>query len=1153
MNRVSRRFWRVAFATLGSGAVLPVVMAQTPVTNKGQTSRTGKTSFVLPNALDVITDGLRLVPPGGSIGYITGGATAPDGRLIVTRGTDNSALVWEAATGRLVRRLSAYNRVTLIHLLPDGNRVLIGDADSNLVLWNITTGKQIYAATPRPAEFEGRSELHAMAVRADGKVAAVSWRRDTQGVTYTSLHLFSTETGKITLLRDYFVPGAMCFAPDGNLLVEDEYSLRNGAAADLLVLDSLTGKTLRTIKEAGSPAGFSADKKRVYTSYSYRAAEEKMRSKVLAFEWETGVKVKEVADLERGLIQLSPDGTRFASFWDGVQEFSTETGARLNSISVGAEELRGTTYTYKNELLVGVGTGEGRVVRYKSGTRNGVLGGGAESVPVSALSADGHVAYLVAKEGGGSRILRWDVLRNLPAGPPLAASDTLQSEPMLSPRNEFVAARGSNSATLLWNIKTGVLVGSFPGFDASSVIRKPAFSPDEKVLALPSDVRQSEEFFEYSTTTGQKLRAFSHPKLMDGYTSIVETLLYLPDGKRVLAGDVQGRIWVYDRAGARPLGHGVIHDRSALEGVVSRTTSATSHGPAYSLVPVPGDANRIVFAAFKGYSGEYDIAANRVTRVFTAFGASDATGIACSPDGTTVAIGNADGSIRLFDRATGKQTGQLTGHSGGVFDLVFSLNGTRLTSRGADGTIRFFNVPQRQEILTTLVFAPYNEAKQAYVTPDWITYNRTGFFEGSEGATRRIHFADGAKTFGADQFYERFYRAGLLASALNDTGNAPLPLPSGPNASNAIHTGAPPLVKIVSPQQGQTAKAGTVEVMIEVAEQAKGGVKAIRLYHNGRLVGGPSSVRGITVEAVVGSAITKKFTVALESGANELKAVAYSNTDLESVPAVVNVNFARAAIAKPVLHIFTVGINTYKDATMNLAYARPDAEAIADLFDGAKGGKGAGNLFANVRVMRLMDTEATGAAILASVTALSNTAKPEDVVFIYLAGHGETAGNTWYFLPSEMRQMALTERVKEFGIPWSRIETAIAKIPARKIVLVLDACKSGAIVDGVRGGMGEQQALAIMARAQGIHILTASNSQQYAGEVKALGHGILTYALLEGLNGKAGQTGDAAIMVRDVLTYVENRVPELSLKYRGEEQFPTPLARGQNFPVAAKP
>ena len=315
----------------------------------------------------------------------------------------------------------------------------------------------------------------------------------------------------------------------------------------------------------------------------------------------------------------------------------------------------------------------------------------------------------------------------------------------------------------------------------------------------------------------------------------------------------------------------------------------------------------------------------------------------------------------------------------------------------------------------------------------------------------------------------------------------------------------------------------------------------------------PSALRGIGIEAVSGRATTKKFTVVLENGANEFRAVAYSNTDMESVPAVATVNFARNAVAKPVLHVLSVGVNLYKDPAMNLAYARPDAEALADFFDAAKSNTGSGSgLFARVQMARLMDGEATGAAILKSLNGLAATAQSGDVVLIYLAGHGETADNAWYFLPSEMRQMALTERVKEFGIPWSRIEAAVGKIPARKIVLVVDACKSGAIVNGVRGGVGEQQALAIMARAQGIHILTASNGQQYAGEVKALGHGILTYALLEGLSGKAGQSGDATVMVSELMAYVDRRVPELSLKYRGEEQFPTPLARGQNFPVAAR-
>ena len=73
--------------------------------------------------------------------------------------------------------------------------------------------------------------------------------------------------------------------------------------------------------------------------------------------------------------------------------------------------------------------------------------------------------------------------------------------------------------------------------------------------------------------------------------------------------------------------------------------------------------------------------------------------------------------------------------------------------------------------------------------------------------------------------------------------------------------------------------------------------------------------------------------------------------------------------------------------------------------------------------------------------------------------------------------------------------------------MLVDACKSGAVIIAFRG-FEDRKALSQLSRSTGVHIVAASTKDQFAAEVKELGHGVFTYILLEGLKGKATVKGE---------------------------------------------
>jgi uncharacterized caspase-like protein len=248
--------------------------------------------------------------------------------------------------------------------------------------------------------------------------------------------------------------------------------------------------------------------------------------------------------------------------------------------------------------------------------------------------------------------------------------------------------------------------------------------------------------------------------------------------------------------------------------------------------------------------------------------------------------------------------------------------------------------------------------------------------------------------------------------------------------------------------------------------------------------------------------------------------------------------------------VLAVGVNDYYDGRLKLNFAVADARSIAASFE--KAGTG---FYQSVKAVTVLDADVTRDNLEKVFTQLASEVKTTDVFVFFIAGHGRTLDGHYYFLPQDFRYRDQNS-FAESGLSQEQWQKWIAMVQARKSVWILDTCESGSVtadkmVVASRGlERVEEQALAYekLRDATGTTSLAASTDTQPALE-GFHGHGLFSYVVMEALE-KAQTNANGLIEVTGLISYVGDRVPEISYQVFHQHQIPQVKMLGSNFAIA---
>jgi WD40 repeat protein len=572
-----------------------------------------------------------------------------------------------------------------IAFAPDGKTLASAGSDRAVIVWNAITHRPVWQAVALPSgPMRVVFSHHGRWVAACGGSAGEGWIRIWNAADGRLFRGFPNQSGTV---------GTIAFSPDDRTLAARIVPKANALAADggaepgrVVLWKPDDGQKQAEWSEApgaGRGLAFAPDGKTLAVGTSLGR-----HNVVVLRSAATGVALRTFTtprDQPTTCLAFSPDGrTLAADDESNIAVWRTNSSYSALILRGHAGHVRDLVFAPDNKTLVSAGDDTVRIWNTASGETLRVLRGHVDQVRAVALASDGKT---IASAGNDATVRLWNVTQpertrwvSLPQGcdytvfssdgarmaltlhdGSLRIWDTRewrQIQVLKAPGQTFYAidfvplrhelALNVNSRAIrLWNVDTGENRPLLPLTPADS--RFYALSPDGKMMAFCDPTHKAVGLWDMST------RSRLYPPL--AFADRVGAAAFSLDGRllAIALEDPQHRIALFDTKTGR--------EQQTL--ALQNEDPTTGH---------TGPITQLVFA----------------------------------PDGLTLASGSMDGSVVLWNLASGKCQRKFEAHRGTVSRIVFASDGKILATGGAqDHLVKLWEADHSRP---TAVFTDHTES-----------------------------------------------------------------------------------------------------------------------------------------------------------------------------------------------------------------------------------------------------------------------------------------------------------------------------------------------------------------------------------------------------------------------------------------------------------
>ncbi|MEM6379748.1 MAG: caspase family protein, partial [Bacteroidota bacterium] len=530
-----------------------------------------------------------------------------------------------------------------------------------------------------------------------------------------------------------------------------------------------------------------------------------------------------------------------------------------------------------------------------------------------------------------------------------------------------------------------------------------------------------------------------------------------------------------------------------------------------------------------------------------------------TPDGQGFLVGV--GNDIVYYNLQGQKIRTYRGHTKPVRSLAFTPDGRHFATGSEDFSTQIWSFDQPKAIAAIALQRP----------GIWAVLEPTGLFDASDSAMQQVSYncfyGNEELTISLQQLKQRYYEPGLLAVLL---GRSTFALRNVPDIQSLKLY---PRINVLDRLNGR---------MNIFLRPRNGGIGKVSLYLN-----------GVEVEEDINPNRLNDLRV------NLLQYDAFLNADIDLDNIVLKVYNEEGWLVSagiflnsrgpsdtyapgnytgilpgdytndypinrlnPKIHILSIGTSDYRGSDLDLAFADQDAQSMAIAL--ATAGQKLFRSWRGADVFCLTTTQndslsmmqeniqwdfASKQQIEQSIKAIGDSARPEDIVVLFLAGHGlsrhEENGSKFYYLNQGIdSELMLDDPVlrAKHTISSEEMTHWLKAIKAKKKILIIDACNAGRMIEEMAVAQtrsvdpAQIRAFDRMKDRTGMYILSGSASDKVSYESTEFGHGLLTYALLNGMRGSATKKmpdGKQLIDVMRLFQFVVDEVPALANRIKG--------------------